>query len=154
MTEAPSLLQISAGGLASARKSTLPFRPIRTKETDMSTTPLAPVPETPPADVADPPAPAPKAPAGDPPAGPPLVADAPIPPSPAAVPTVNPGPLTDPWTIHAVVIILGVLATISIAGTIGLVWSGKDATSIAVVSGLAGTALGALASMLASTRSA
>lgn len=61
--------------------------------------------------------------------------------------------MTSRSTILAVVVALGLIAVLGLLGTVYLVNGGKDASNIAIVAGLAGTATGALAGVLASTRS-
>lgn len=61
--------------------------------------------------------------------------------------------MTDRRTINLVVALIGAVAIIGLAGTIWLVTIKVDAASVAIVSGLAGTALGGLVGVLASTRS-
>lgn len=53
-------------------------------------------------------------------------------------------------TITLVVVLLGVFAIVGLAGT---VWLEYEAVDASVVAGLAGTALGAIAALLASTHS-
>lgn len=60
--------------------------------------------------------------------------------------------MPDQWTVRAVTVIIGALSAIALGGTIYLLGAGKDATAVAVVSGLAGTGLGALSALLASIR--
>lgn len=60
--------------------------------------------------------------------------------------------MPDQWTVRAVTVILGLLSAIALGGTIYLLGADKDATAVAVVSGLAGTGFGALAGILASIR--
>lgn len=62
--------------------------------------------------------------------------------------------MTDRRTINLVVALIGAVAIIGLAGTIWLVTIDVDAANVAIVSGLAGTALGGLVGVLASTRSA
>lgn len=61
--------------------------------------------------------------------------------------------LQDRAVVLAVVILLGAFALGGLAGTVWLIHDDKDPSAIAVVSGLTGTALGALGAVLASTRS-
>lgn len=61
--------------------------------------------------------------------------------------------MTDRRTVQLVVIALAVLTAIALVGTIGLLALDRPASAVAVVSGLAGTGMGALASLLVSTRS-
>lgn len=58
--------------------------------------------------------------------------------------------MTDSRTVLTVVVFLGLLALIGLAGTIWLIHEGDDAS---LVIGVTGTALGALGSLLATTRS-
>lgn len=61
--------------------------------------------------------------------------------------------MTDGRVVLAVVVLLGVFALGGLAGTIWLVAVGGDAALVASVSGLTGTALGSIGSMLSSTKS-
>lgn len=60
----------------------------------------------------------------------------------------------DRLTVLGVVFFIGLFANIGLAGTIWLVHEHVEAAAVAVVSGLAGTAVGGLVALLASTRSA
>lgn len=62
--------------------------------------------------------------------------------------------MTDTKVVLAVVLLLGTFALGGLAGAIWLIHSDSPAESIAIISGLAGTALGSLGTLLASTRSA
>jgi uncharacterized membrane protein len=61
--------------------------------------------------------------------------------------------MTDRKVVLAVVLLLGLFALGGLAGTVWLISRDRQPESIAVVAGLTGTALGALGTMLASTRS-
>lgn len=60
----------------------------------------------------------------------------------------------DRLVVLAVVVLLGVFAIVGLLGTIWLVNNSHDPASIAVISTLTGAAVGALGTLLASTRSA
>lgn len=60
----------------------------------------------------------------------------------------------DRAVVLAVVALLGIAGIVGLLGIIWLVDHGHDASSIAVVSTLTGTSIGALGTLLASTRSA
>lgn len=61
--------------------------------------------------------------------------------------------MTDGRVVLAVVILLGVFALGGLAGTVWLIAVGADAAPVAIVSGLTGTALGLVGSLLSSTKS-
>lgn len=61
--------------------------------------------------------------------------------------------MTDTKVVLAVVLLLGTFALGGLAGAIWLISTGSPAESIAIISGLSGTALGSLGTLLASTRS-
>lgn len=61
--------------------------------------------------------------------------------------------MTASRVVMSVVVLLGLFALGGLAGTIYLIDHEKAAESVAVVSGLTGTALGALGAVLASTKS-
>lgn len=61
--------------------------------------------------------------------------------------------MTDGRVVLAVVLMIGTFALGGLVGSIWLIDSGAKAEAVAIVSGLTGTALGALGSLLASTRS-
>lgn len=61
--------------------------------------------------------------------------------------------MTDRRVVFAVVLFLGTFALMGLGGTTWLIDHQRDASNIAIVSGLTGTALGALGGILASTRS-
>lgn len=61
--------------------------------------------------------------------------------------------MTDQRTVRAVVLLLGSIALVGLCGVVGLVALDKPAEAVAVVVGLTGPAIGALATLLASTRS-
>lgn len=58
----------------------------------------------------------------------------------------------DPWAVRAIVILLGVISVFGMGGLIALLWVGKTVEAVAVLVGLVATPIGALASMLSSTR--
>ena len=60
--------------------------------------------------------------------------------------------MTNQRTITLVVLFLGLFCLLMGAGTVWLIAQDKPGEALAPVAGLAGTALGALASMLVSTR--
>lgn len=60
----------------------------------------------------------------------------------------------DRTVVLAVVILLGLVGMLGLTGTIWLVHDKIDASAVAVVSTITGTAVGALGTLLASTRSA
>ncbi len=55
--------------------------------------------------------------------------------------------------VLCVVLLVGSFALVGLAGTIWLIDRDRAAESVAIISGLTGTALGALAALLVSTRS-
>lgn len=61
--------------------------------------------------------------------------------------------MTDTKVVLSVVLLLGTFALGGLAGAIWLINGDAPAESIAVISGLSGTALGSLGTLLASTRS-
>ncbi|QOR55365.1 MAG: hypothetical protein SHS37scaffold145_16 [Phage 71_18] len=61
--------------------------------------------------------------------------------------------MTDRRVVFAVVLFLGAFALLGLGATTWLIDHQRDASNIAVVSGMTGTALGALGGILASTRS-
>lgn len=61
--------------------------------------------------------------------------------------------MTDRRIPLLVIIFLGVFALLGLAGTVWLIDHARDASNIAIVSGLTGTALGGLAGILSSVRS-
>lgn len=61
--------------------------------------------------------------------------------------------MTDRRIPLLVILFLGVFALVALCGTIWLIDHERDASNIAVVSGLTGTALGGLAGILSSVRS-
>lgn len=61
--------------------------------------------------------------------------------------------MTDKGTIRAVVILLGLFALVGLSGMIYLIDRETEADMLAILAGPMGTALGALASILVSTRS-
>lgn len=61
--------------------------------------------------------------------------------------------MTDRITVVAVVVFLGAFALLGLASTTWLIDHSRDASNIAIVAGLTGTSLGALATLLASTKS-
>lgn len=61
--------------------------------------------------------------------------------------------MTDTRIVLTVIVLLGLFALAGLGGTVWLISVNTDASSVATVSGLTGTALGAVATMLASTRS-
>lgn len=62
--------------------------------------------------------------------------------------------MTDSKVVLAVVCLIGAFACGGLAGVIWLIAVGAATEAVAIVSGLTGTALGGLATLLASTRSA
>jgi hypothetical protein len=61
--------------------------------------------------------------------------------------------MTQTRVVMAVVVFLGVFALGGLGGVVWLISVGAETGSVAVVAGLTGTALGSMATMLASTRS-
>lgn len=61
--------------------------------------------------------------------------------------------MTDRFTVRAVVVFLGVFALLGLLGLLWLIHGGADPQLLAIPAGLAGTALGALGTLLASTSS-
>lgn len=61
--------------------------------------------------------------------------------------------MTDTKVVLSVVLLLGAFALGGLGGAIWLISTGSPAESIAIISGLSGTALGSLGTLLASTRS-
>lgn len=61
--------------------------------------------------------------------------------------------MTDSKVVLTVIAFLGIFALCGLGGSVWLISVNTDASSVAIVSGLTGTALGAVATMLASTRS-
>lgn len=60
--------------------------------------------------------------------------------------------MTDRFTVRAVVILLGIFALVGLVGCIWLIGrGGTDPALLGVISGLTGTALGALGTLLART---
>ncbi len=57
-------------------------------------------------------------------------------------------------TVYIVCLSMAIFATVGLIGTIVLVFVGVDAGAVGIVSGLTGTAIGSLASLLASTSAA
>lgn len=62
--------------------------------------------------------------------------------------------MTDTFTVRSVVLLLGLFASIGLVGLIFLIYSGTTSADLAIVSSPVATALGALAAVLVSTRSA
>lgn len=62
--------------------------------------------------------------------------------------------MTDTFTVRAVVLLLGIFASVGLAGLIFLIYTGTTSADLAIVSSPVATALGALAAVLVSTRSA
>lgn len=60
---------------------------------------------------------------------------------------------TSKTTVNLVIIFLGVFAILALAAVYGLIDSGKSADKVAIIVGPMGVALGAVAGVLASTRS-
>lgn len=60
--------------------------------------------------------------------------------------------MTDKFTVRSVVLLLGAFALVGIAGLIWLIDHQAASENLAIVSGLTGTALGALGAVLVSTR--
>lgn len=60
----------------------------------------------------------------------------------------------DRSVVLAVVTVLGVIAVTCVIGVIVLVSKDKDPAAVAIVSGMAGTAIGGLVGLLANTRTA
>lgn len=61
--------------------------------------------------------------------------------------------MTDRRVPLLVIVFLGTFALLGLAGTIWLIDHQRDASNIAIVAGMTGTALGGLAGILASVRS-
>lgn len=61
-------------------------------------------------------------------------------------------PSTDSRVVLAVVVLLGVFGLLGMGGLIWLVHSGADGNAVAIIAGPTGTAVGALAAVLATTR--
>ena len=60
--------------------------------------------------------------------------------------------MTNQRTVTMVVTFLGLFALCGLAGTVWLIDHQRDASNIAIVAGMTGTALGALGAVLASTK--
>ena len=61
--------------------------------------------------------------------------------------------MTDRRTILLVIAALAVLALVALGSTVALIVLDKDPSSVALISGICGTCVGALTAMLVSTRS-
>lgn len=61
--------------------------------------------------------------------------------------------MNDRKTVLAVIGFLGAFALVGLAATALLLYAGTDASSVAILSGMTGSALGGLTGLLASTRS-
>lgn len=59
---------------------------------------------------------------------------------------------TDSRVVLAVVILLGMIGVVGLGGVIWLVHDGADGNAVAIVASLSGPAIGALAAVLATTR--
>lgn len=60
--------------------------------------------------------------------------------------------MTDSKVVMTVIVFLGLFALAGLGGVVWLISVAADASSVAVVAGLTGTALGSVGTMLASTR--
>lgn len=62
--------------------------------------------------------------------------------------------MTDTFTVRAVVLLLGLFAAVGLVGLIFLIYTGTTSQDLAIIVTPVATALGSLASVLVSTRSA
>ena len=73
--------------------------------------------------------------------------------TPLAVVEATSAPATDTWTVRAVVVALLIVALVGEVGTVYLIARDTDPASVGLVAQLPTVAVGALAAVLASTRS-
>lgn len=60
----------------------------------------------------------------------------------------------DRRVVLVVIMLIGAITLLALAGVVALLWRDKPTTAIAIPAGFVGTGLGALSAMLVSTRSA